>query len=87
MPLYKRFEYNPPNIPIPDAVIPLRGGVLSVPRASLTDDEKQSAVRWRRFILALAIIIGAAIVRSALATRLDSFTIDEAYHTAAGTFA
>jgi hypothetical protein len=49
-----------------------------------TGHEKQSAVRWWRFVLVLVIIIGAAIARSAVATRLDSFTIDEAYHIAAG---
>ena len=49
-----------------------------------TGHEKQSAVRWWRFVLVLLIIIGAAIARSAVATRLDSFTIDEAYHIAAG---
>jgi len=49
-----------------------------------TGHEKQSAAQRWRFILVLAIIIGAAIIRSAVATRLDSFTIDEAYHIAAG---
>ena len=49
-----------------------------------TDHEKQSAVRRGRFVLVLAIIIGGAIVRSAVATRLDSFTVDESYHIAAG---
>src|SRR5579862_8086506 len=32
----------------------------------------------------LLLLITAAIVRSAIATRLDGFTIDEAYHIAAG---
>lgn len=36
------------------------------------------------FTLLLLLLIGAAIVRSAIATRLDGFTIDEAYHIAAG---
>lgn len=41
-------------------------------------------MRRRLFFLLLTTIIAAAIGRSALATRLDSFTIDEAYHIAAG---
>jgi hypothetical protein len=63
---------------------PLRsilGGLRSSPE---TDHEKLSAVRWWRFVLVLAIIIGAAIARSAVATRLDSLTVDESYHIAAG---
>lgn len=36
------------------------------------------------FTLLLLLLIGGAIVRSARATGLDSFTIDEAYHIAAG---
>src|ERR1700751_243089 len=32
----------------------------------------------------LLFLIAAAIIRSAIATRLDGFTIDEAYHIAAG---
>src|SRR5262252_6729567 len=36
------------------------------------------------FSALLLLLIAAAIVRSAIATRLDGFTIDEAYHIAAG---
>lgn len=36
------------------------------------------------FTLILLLLVGAAILRSALATRLDGFTIDEPYHIAAG---
>lgn len=36
------------------------------------------------FVLILVALVGGAIVRSAIATRLDGFTIDEAYHIAAG---
>ncbi len=32
----------------------------------------------------LAILIGLAVLRSAIATRLDGFTIDEPYHVVAG---
>jgi tetratricopeptide (TPR) repeat protein len=36
------------------------------------------------FFLALFALVGGAVVRSSIATRLDSFTIDEAYHIGAG---
>src|SRR5215469_2337713 len=36
------------------------------------------------FSALLLLLIAASIVRSAIATRLDGFTIDEAYHIAAG---
>jgi hypothetical protein len=34
----------------------------------------------------LVLLVAAAIVRSAIATQLDGFTIDEAYHVAAGVY-
>jgi hypothetical protein len=34
----------------------------------------------------LLLLVAAAIVRSAIATRLDGFTVDEAYHIAAGVY-
>jgi hypothetical protein len=37
------------------------------------------------FLVGIALIITAAVVRSSIATRLDSFTLDEAYHIGAGT--
>ena len=40
--------------------------------------------RHLMFFLALFALIGFAVVRSSIATRLDSFTIDEAYHIGAG---
>jgi tetratricopeptide (TPR) repeat protein len=36
------------------------------------------------FTLCVLLMVGAAIMRSAIATRLDGFTMDEAYHIAAG---
>src|SRR5580658_11156801 len=36
------------------------------------------------FVVALLLLVAGAVVRSAIATRLDGFTIDEAYHIAAG---
>ena len=38
----------------------------------------------RTFLFVLLLFVGGAITRSAIATRLDEFTIDEAYHIAAG---
>ena len=39
----------------------------------------------RLFFFVLLLLVGGAILRSAIATRLDDFTYDEAYHIAAGT--
>src|SRR5580658_2160099 len=36
------------------------------------------------FVVALLLLVAGAVVRSAIATRFDGFTIDEAYHIAAG---
>jgi Dolichyl-phosphate-mannose-protein mannosyltransferase len=41
-------------------------------------------IRLGIFIAMVLVIVGLAVVRSAIATRLDSFTLDEAYHIAAG---
>jgi len=38
------------------------------------------------FTVVLLLLVAAAIVRSAIATRLDGFSIDEAYHIAAGVY-
>jgi 4-amino-4-deoxy-L-arabinose transferase-like glycosyltransferase len=43
-----------------------------------------STIDSRRFILFLALVVAGAIIRSAVATRLDNFTVDEYYHIAAG---
>jgi hypothetical protein len=48
------------------------------------ESQKDPIIRPRLFILLLILIVGSAILRSALATRLDGFTYDEAYHIAAG---
>lgn len=46
--------------------------------------EFSQAKRHLIFFLALFALVGCAVVRSSIATRLDSFTIDEAYHIGAG---
>jgi len=48
------------------------------------EHRKPSGISLRLFIFLLLLLLGGAIVRSAIATRLDGFTIDEAYHIAAG---
>jgi hypothetical protein len=42
------------------------------------------SISLRTFTLLALVIVTLGIVRSAIATRLDSFTVDEAYHIAAG---
>ena len=44
------------------------------------EPQKLPGISQNLFIILLFLIVGGAFVRSALATRLDGFTIDEAYH-------
>src|SRR5215475_14195752 len=46
--------------------------------------QKLPGISRNSFFILLLLIVGRAIVRSALATRLDGFTIDEPYHITAG---
>ena len=48
------------------------------------EPRKSPGIRLRPFILIMLLLVAGAVVRSAIATRLDGFTIDEAYHIAAG---
>lgn len=48
------------------------------------DGRKPLQINHGPFIFLLLLLVGGAIFRSALATRLDDFTFDEAYHIAAG---
>ena len=48
------------------------------------EHENSSGISLRLFLFLLLLLVGGAVVRSAIATRLDGFTIDEAYHIAAG---
>jgi hypothetical protein len=48
------------------------------------EHEKSPGISLRLFVLVVLLLLAGAIVRSAIATRLDGFTIDEAYHIAAG---
>jgi hypothetical protein len=54
---------------------------LGLQRADGTPDRGAT----RLFFVLLLLLVGGAILRSAIATRLDDFTFDEAYHIAAGT--
>jgi hypothetical protein len=49
-----------------------------------TRNRNTPTIRMGLFAGVLLLLVAAAIVRSAIATRLDGFTIDEAYHIAAG---
>lgn len=48
------------------------------------EHENSSGISLRLFLFLLLLLVGGAVVRSAIATRLDGFTIDEAYHIASG---
>ena len=48
-------------------------------------DRIRTGIGSRLFFFVLLLLVGGAILRSAIATRLDDFTYDEAYHIAAGT--
>ena len=48
------------------------------------EHRKSPGINLRLFVFILLALVGGAIVRSSIATRLDGFTIDEAYHIAAG---
>jgi hypothetical protein len=41
-------------------------------------------IKFRTFVWLVLLLVGLGILRSAITTRLDGFTIDEAYHVAAG---
>ena len=58
---------------------------LKAAASERTGRASTALLKRRLAVLAiLLLIIAAAIVRSSIATRLDSFTFDEAYHTGAG---
>lgn len=58
---------------------------MSTPAAPAPVEQRRSpGISLRLFVLIVLALVGGAIVRSAIATRLDGFTIDEAYHIAAG---
>ena len=55
--------------------------------AGFSTAQTAATIAWlssRVFLLLVLVIIGGAILRSAIATRLDDFTLDEPYHIVAG---
>jgi len=54
-----------------------------IPEISAVKPHSQN-YRNAAFLGILALVVAAAIIRSAIATSLDSFTVDEAYHIGAG---
>jgi hypothetical protein len=61
------------------------GGSLTTPFGPTPVEHRRSpGINLRLFVFILLALVGGAIVRSAIATRLDGFTIDEAYHIAVG---
>jgi dolichyl-phosphate-mannose--protein O-mannosyl transferase len=58
---------------------------LSIAVAPAPVEHRESPeISFRLFVVILLLLVAGAIVRSAIATRLDGFTIDEAYHIDAG---
>ena len=56
-----------------------------IPSASWSANPKsQRKIGFNTFVWLVLLVVGLGVVRSAIATRLDGFTIDEAYHIAAG---
>jgi len=53
-------------------------------KASFTNLENQRKIGFKTFGCLVLLLMGLGIARSAIATRLDGFTLDEAYHIAAG---
>jgi hypothetical protein len=58
-------------------------GIFS-PTASSAHPESRRKIAFGTFVCLALLLVGLGILRSAIATRLDGFTIDEAYHIAAG---
>jgi hypothetical protein len=52
--------------------------------ASLPSPKGQRKIGFDTFMWLVLLLVGLGMVRSAIATRLDGFTLDEAYHIAAG---
>jgi tetratricopeptide (TPR) repeat protein len=58
-------------------------GIFS-PTASSAHPESRRKIAFGAFVCLALLLVGLGILRSAIATRLDGFTLDEAYHIAAG---
>jgi hypothetical protein len=51
---------------------------LGLGATSLANPDRQSKIKFRTLAWIVVLLVGLGIVRSAIATRLDGFTIDEA---------
>jgi tetratricopeptide (TPR) repeat protein len=58
-------------------------GIFS-PIASSANPKSQSKIGFGTFACLVLLLVGLGVLRSAITTRLDGFTLDEAYHIAAG---
>ena len=58
--------------------------MISLPGAANAEMHPSPGISNRLFTLLVLLIIGCAITRSAIATRVDGWTQDEGYHTVAG---
>jgi hypothetical protein len=77
-------QYDAGKIPASRSLHPA-GGFLNTSVSPVPIEHPKSAgISSRLFVLVLFLLVGGAIVRSAISTRLDGFTIDEPYHIAAG---
>jgi tetratricopeptide (TPR) repeat protein len=52
--------------------------------ASISNSNGRRKMAFKTFVWLVLLLVGLGILRSAIATRLDGFTLDEAYHIAAG---
>jgi hypothetical protein len=52
--------------------------------ASTSNPKGQRKIAFKTFVWLVLLLVALGIVRSAITTRLDGFTLDEAYHIAAG---
>jgi hypothetical protein len=57
---------------------------VSLPTTSSANPKSRSKIAFGTFVCLVLLLVGLGILRSAIATRLDGFTLDEAYHIAAG---
>src|SRR5271154_4573923 len=58
--------------------------ISDIPRVAPATPASLFTTRRNAFVWLALLLVALAILRSAIATRLDGFTIDEAYHIAAG---
>lgn len=57
---------------------------MNTPITESPGELQKSLASSRLFVVGVFLLVTATIIRSAITTRLDGFTIDEAYHIAAG---